>query len=71
MGAASDRSQQHEVSGQVRHQVRLPRFLVSEPIGLGQVVKRITSAAGVEPCAPCEQRATRLDRWLQIEPPQQ
>jgi hypothetical protein len=48
--------------------LRLPRFIVPEPVGLGRVVTRITSAAGVKPCAPCEQRAERLDRWLRIEP---
>jgi hypothetical protein len=48
--------------------MRLPRFLVNEPVGLGQVVKRITSAAGLTPCGPCERRAARLDRWLRIEP---
>jgi hypothetical protein len=56
------------VSEVVAHQVRLPRFIVHEPVGLGQVVKRVTSAAGVKPCAGCERRAERLDRWLRIEP---
>ena len=69
MEVSRESSQQYEVSGQARHHVRLPRFLVNEPVGLGQVVKRITRAAGVEPCAPCERRAARLDRWLRIEPP--
>ena len=50
------------------HRVRLPRFIVTEPVGLGAVVKRITSAAGLRPCEPCEQRAARLNRWLQIDP---
>jgi hypothetical protein len=51
-----------------RHRVRLPRFIVHEPIGTGQLIKRATSAVGVRPCAPCEQRAARLDRWLRFEP---
>jgi hypothetical protein len=51
-----------------RHVVRLPYFIVRTPTGAGQVAKRITSAAGVKPCAGCEQRAARLDRWLRIEP---
>jgi hypothetical protein len=51
-----------------RHVVRLPYFIVRTPIGAGQVAKRITSGAGVKPCAGCEQRAARLDRWLRIEP---
>jgi hypothetical protein len=52
----------------VRHRVRLPGFLISKPVGLGRVVKRITSAAGLKPCNQCDQRATRLDRWMRIEP---
>jgi hypothetical protein len=51
-----------------RHRVRLPHFIVPEPVGAGQVVKRITTAVGVKPCAPCARRAARLDRWLRIEP---
>lgn len=51
-----------------RRRVRLPRFIAHEPVGAGQVVKRVTSAVGVRPCGPCERRADRLDRWLQIEP---
>ena len=30
----------------VRHRVRLPRFIVHEPVGAGQVVKCVTSAVG-------------------------
>jgi hypothetical protein len=51
-----------------KHRMRLPHFIVDEPIGAGRVVKRVTSAVGVKPCGPCEQRAARLDRWLRIEP---
>ena len=50
------------------HHVRLPRFILEEPVGLGQVVKRATSAVGLKPCGPCAQRAARLDQWLRIEP---
>lgn len=66
--AFSERSEQQAATGQARHHVRLPRFLVDEPVGLGQMVKRVTTAAGVKPCAPCERRAAQLDRWLQVEP---
>jgi hypothetical protein len=51
----------------VRHRVRLPRFIVHEPVGAGQVVKRVTSTVGVKPCTGCERRAARLDRWLRVE----
>ncbi len=51
------------------HTVRLPRFLVSEAVGLGDIVKRITSAAGLQSCAQCERRAAHLNRWLRFAPP--
>ena len=51
-----------------RHRVRLPRFIVHEPVGAGQVVKRFTSAVGVKPCTGCERRAARMDRWLRVQP---
>lgn len=45
-------------------QVRLPGFVADEPVGLGDVVKRATSAAGISPCGGCAQRARQLDSWL-------
>ena len=51
-----------------RHAVQLPRFLVDEPVGLGEVVKRITTSIGAPPCASCGQRAKRLDQWLRFSP---
>ena len=33
------------------HTVRLPKFLIKEEVGLGQVVKRITASVGLRPCA--------------------
>jgi hypothetical protein len=52
-----------------RHNVRLPRFLTGEQIGLGDVVKRVTSAVGIEPCSGCERRAARLNAWMSFRPP--
>jgi hypothetical protein len=45
--------------------VRLPCFL-REDIGLGDLIKRITSAAGIRPCGGCLQRAEILNRWLTL-----
>jgi hypothetical protein len=50
------------------HQVRLPGFVVDGPIGLGDVLKRVTSAAGVRPCGGCERRAEALNRWVAFTP---
>ena len=47
-----------------RHRVRLPRFVSTEPVGLGDVVKRVTSAAGIKPCDACSERADRLNKWM-------
>jgi len=32
------------------HRVRLPGFLVEKEVGLGDVIKRVTSAMGIRPC---------------------
>ncbi len=44
-------------------QVRLPGFVADEAVGLGDVIKRATSAAGIRPCGGCAQRARRLNSW--------
>ena len=46
------------------HRVSLPRFLVKYEIGLGDVIKRLTSALGIKPCVGCERRAAVLNRWV-------
>jgi peroxiredoxin len=46
------------------HRLRLPRFLVKYEIGLGDLIKRVTSAMGIKPCVGCERRARTLNRWL-------
>jgi hypothetical protein len=46
------------------HRVRLPGFITEKEIGLGDVIKRATSAIGIRPCAGCERRAAALNRWL-------
>jgi len=51
-----------------KHTVRLPKFLINEPMGLGRAVKVATRAVGVRPCRGCEARAQRLDQWLGLSP---
>jgi len=46
------------------HRVRLPGFIVSEEIGLGDVIKRTTSYIGIRPCGGCSRRADALNRWV-------
>jgi len=46
------------------HRVRLPGFLVEGEIGLGDAIKRVTSAMGIRPCSACEKRAVALNQWI-------
>ena len=51
-------------SGSKPWRVRLPGFIDENEIGLGDVVKRVTYAIGIEPCRRCEKRAAALNRWM-------
>ncbi len=44
--------------------VRLPGFITGDEAGLGDVMKRVTYAMGIKPCAGCERRAAALNRWM-------
>jgi len=46
------------------YRVRLPGFVSDEEVGLGDLIKRVTSTAGIRPCGGCAQRAATLNRWL-------
>jgi hypothetical protein len=46
--------------------VRLPGFVPDQPVGLGDVIKRATYAAGIKPCGGCEERARRLNRRVVV-----
>ncbi len=50
------------------YRVRLPRFVTSEEVGVGDVIKRVTYAAGIKPCSACERRAAALNRRLVFSP---
>jgi hypothetical protein len=50
--------------GPTPHRVRLPGFTAETEVGLGDVIKRATSAAGIRPCSSCLQRAASLNRWV-------
>lgn len=57
----SDRGTRREPE---RRPFRLPTFVTDRDIGLGDVVKRATTAVGVKPCGGCEQRAAAFNRWF-------
>jgi hypothetical protein len=46
------------------HRIRLPGFIVETEAGLGDVIKRATSLAGIRPCGACLERAASLNRWM-------
>jgi hypothetical protein len=46
--------------------IRLPGFVHDEDIGLGDVLKRATAAAGIRPCGGCTRRAEALNRRMVI-----
>jgi len=46
------------------YKVRLPGLSVGQEIGLGDAIKRATSAMGIKPCAPCQKRAEALNRRI-------
>ena len=48
--------------------LRLPRFLIHEEAGLGDVIKRATSLAGITPCGGCAQRAAALNKAVALRP---
>jgi hypothetical protein len=48
------------------YRMRLPGFTSGEEVGLGDVIKRATSAIGLQPCGGCERRAAAWNRWLSI-----
>jgi hypothetical protein len=46
------------------YRVRLPGFIADEDVGLGELIKRVTSAAGIKPCGGCQRRANTLNRLM-------
>ena len=43
--------------------LRLPG-LVTDEIGLGDAIARVTTAVGIQPCGGCEARSAALNRWM-------
>jgi hypothetical protein len=50
--------------GRLPYRVGLPGFVTDEEIGLGDIVKRVASVAGLRPCGSCNPRADALNRRL-------
>jgi hypothetical protein len=52
------------------YRMRLPGFIFDEDIGLGDVIKRATYAAGIRPASGCgcDRRAAMLNNWIVFSP---
>jgi hypothetical protein len=48
-----------------RLQIPLP-FRIKKPIGLGDAVKRATTAIGIKPCSGCGRRAAVMNRVVLV-----
>jgi hypothetical protein len=46
------------------YRVSLPGFITDEDVGLGDIIKRATSAVGIPPCGGCAHRAAQLNNWF-------
>lgn len=64
MNGEEARNNQANTNEHRPYRVRLPGFITDEDVGLGDVIKRTTSAMGIRPCGSCEQRAAALNRWF-------
>ena len=53
-------------SRQARFSIGVPGMTAGQSIGLGSVLKTMTSAVGVRPCSGCSERAARLDRFVEF-----
>jgi len=60
--------EQHMAHENPPFRLRLPRLITDKEIGLGDVIKRITYAMGMESCGGCERRAAALNRRIAFSP---
>jgi hypothetical protein len=44
-----------------KYRVPLPGFVSQKEVGLGSVIKSVTSAVGIKPCEACKKRAAALN----------
>lgn len=56
-------NEESEGGTHARHRISVPGLL-SEEVGLGDVIARIASVAGISPCGGCRRRAQILNAWV-------
>jgi hypothetical protein len=64
MNAMQKQGRTSKASSASSHRIRLPGFISEKEIGLGDIIKRATSAIGIKPCGGCERRAAALNQWV-------
>ena len=64
MAARRSRANERAQSEQQPFRIRLPGFVTDDEVGLGDVIKRATSAIGAPPCGGCARRAAMLNQFL-------
>jgi hypothetical protein len=47
-----------------RWAVAIPGLPIAQPVGLGDVISKATSAVGIQPCGGCRERAELLNRLV-------
>ena len=52
----------------IRRPLRVPAPGLQQSLGLGQAIKRLTTAIGIRPCGGCGRRAASLDRRVVLVP---
>lgn len=57
---------QRKNDGPRPRRIQLPIDMDGE-VGLGDVIKRMTSAVGIKPCGGCQKRAEWLNKRVQIQ----
>ena len=57
----ADKTDNH---GRKPYRLQLPWFITDKDVGLGDVIKRTASHAGIQSCSGCERRAAALNRWF-------
>jgi len=63
----SSTSSQERTYDKGRYQVRLPVFISeADEVGLGDVIKRMTTKLGMAPCGGCARRARALNQLVTI-----
>ena len=60
----TDRAE-HLAAARKALRIRLPGL--TESIGAGDVVRKVTDALGIEPCSECDKRKERMNRLLRFE----